>query len=91
MSVGYWHYDEAGIEPASPFGHGLSYTTFDYQDLQVDGATVSLAVTNTGHRRRGFVVPQVYLGLPAPSTDVRQPPRLLGGLRKIALEPGESA
>ncbi|MDA3630719.1 glycoside hydrolase family 3 C-terminal domain-containing protein [Saccharopolyspora sp. WRP15-2] len=88
--VGYRHYDGAGIEPAFPFGHGLSYTEFEYADLRVDGMTATASVTNAGDRR-GFAVPQLYLGLPSPSAEVRQPPKQLKGFRKIALEPGETA
>lgn len=88
--VGYRHYDEAGIEPAFPFGHGLSYTTFAYRDLRVHGRTVRASITNTGSRP-GFAVPQLYLGLPSPSAQVRQPPKQLRGFRKVSLEPGETA
>ena len=52
-------------------------------------ATVSFKVKNTG-TRPGFAVPQLYLGLPSPSADVRQPPRQLKGFTKLALGPGKS-
>ena len=35
--VGYWYFDQVGSEPLFPFGHGLSYTSFEYSDLRVDG------------------------------------------------------
>ena len=90
--IGYRHYDEHGIEPRWPFGHGLSYTTFalDRLRLRRAGGTVEVSfdVRNTG-RRRGIAVPQVYLGLPSPRPDVPQPPRALKGFRSIELEPEE--
>jgi beta-glucosidase len=84
--VGYRHYDANEIAPAFPFGHGLSYTTFGYDDLRVGDRAVSVTVTNTG-ARTGYAVPQLYLGLPAV---VPQPPRQLKGFRKLELQPGES-
>lgn len=87
--VGYRHYDQAGIEPAYAFGHGLSYTAFDYRDLQVEPRAVHVTVTNTGDRR-GFAVPQLYLGLPAPDEATPQPPQQLKGFRKLDLAPGET-
>lgn len=91
--VGYRWYDEQKLIPAYPFGFGLSYTTFALSGLSItgggDGATARAVVTNTGSRR-GFAVPQLYLGLPDQSADVRQPPSALKGFTKIELEPGES-
>lgn len=94
--VGYRHYDEHGIEPLFPFGHGLSYTSFEYSNLRVvpdasrpDTATVSVDVVNSGDRR-GSETPQLYLGLPEPDADTRQPPRALRGFERVELAPGES-
>lgn len=92
--VGYRHYDERGIPPAYPFGHGLSYSRFAYRDLRVrrgkgGTATVSAVVRNTG-RRRGTEVAQLYLGLPDPKPGVSQPPKALKGMRKITLKRGRS-
>ena len=92
--VGYRHYDERGIAPAYPFGHGLSYSRFAYRDLRVERgkrgrATVSAVVRNTG-RRRGTEVAQLYLGLPDPKAGVSQPPRALKGMRKVTLKRGAS-
>lgn len=88
--VGYRWYDANHITPAYPFGFGLSYTTFRYSGLHVDGETVQATVTNTG-RRTGTAVPQLYLGLPSPSTSVPQPPRQLKGYRSLTLGPGQQA
>lgn len=92
--TGYRWYDENGVEPAFPFGYGLSYTQFAFSDLQlsVQGADViaSFTVRNTG-ARAGWTTPQLYLGLPAPSDDVPQPPRVLKGFSKQWLNAGASA
>jgi beta-glucosidase len=67
--VGYRWFDKQGLTPLFAFGHGLSYTTFEYSDLstsrQPDGSlNVSLRITNTGGVTADEV-PQVYLGPPA--------------------------
>ena len=82
--------------PLFPFGHGLSYTTFDYSPLHLDGETVdvggearmSLAVINTG-QRRGVEVVQLYAADTA--TGVTLPAQQLIGFARVDLEPGASA
>ena len=92
--VGYRHYDQRRLEPAYPFGHGLSYTRFSYRGLRIrkgrggDTAAVSVEVRNTG-RRTGTEVAQLYLGLPDVGAAIRQPPRALKGARKLTLRPGQ--
>ncbi|MET8339582.1 glycoside hydrolase family 3 C-terminal domain-containing protein [Streptosporangium canum] len=77
--------------PLHPFGHGLSYTTFDYTGLTVavaDGmVTVSATVTNTGSRP-GVEVAQIYTH--QQRSRVKQPLRRLRGFAKVRLAPGES-
>jgi beta-glucosidase len=81
--------------PLFPFGHGLSYTTFDYGTLKlasdtvdVNGeARVSLTVTNTG-TRRGTEVVQLYAADTA--TGVTRPAQQLVGFSRVDLEPGIS-
>ena len=89
--VGYRHYDAKAVEPLFPFGHGLSYTTFEIGKpaLTSDaaGVHVSLPVTNTG-ARRGSEVVQLYVGAVAPSVPAR--PKELKAFAKVALDPGES-
>jgi beta-glucosidase len=97
--VGYRHYDQANIAPLFPFGFGLSYTNFSFQNLAVTPATftfannptqtvtVSLSVTNTG-LVSGAEVVQLYLGIP--STAVPEPPKSLQGFQKITLQPGQT-
>jgi beta-glucosidase len=91
--VGYRWFDAHRLEPAFPFGLGLSYTTFAYRGLGITptstGASVSATVTNTGDRA-GAAVPQLYVGLPS-RRGAAQPPAQLKGFDKITLQPGESA
>lgn len=87
----YRWYDAEGVRPLFPFGHGLSYTSFAYDDLRVRrsrrGLEVSFTVRNTG-RREGVEVPQVYVG---PSSDLQldQAVRVLGGYQRLTLRAGE--
>ena len=94
LLIGYRWYDAHGLEVAYPFGHGLSYTTFDCSDLRVavleDGEAPRVAVTvtvaNTG-ARAGAEVVQVYVRDPVAS--VYRPVQELRGFSKVMLEPGE--
>ena len=92
--VGYRWFDERGIRPAYPFGHGLSYTRFTLRDLSVRpagtgiGATASVTVVNRGSRG-GTAVPQLYLGVPGARGRL-QPPRQLKGYQSIRLRRGQS-
>ena len=65
--VGYRWYDQQGITPLFPFGHGLSYTNFEYSKLDVtpraDGFDVVFTLRNAG-TRTGIEVPQLYVGRP---------------------------
>ncbi len=92
--VGYRYYDYKKIEPLFPFGHGLSYTTFEYSDLQVPGTaakgqpvTVQVTVKNTGERA-GKEVVQVYVR-DVEASQMR-PLKELKRFEKVALQPGES-
>lgn len=85
--VGYRWCARRGLTPRYGFGHGLSYTAFDYAELQCSGGdtvTARFTVTNVGERA-GADVPQLYLTR-APD-GARQ--RLLGFAR-VELEPGQS-
>ncbi len=92
LFIGYRWYDARDLEVAFPFGHGLSYTGFEYSDLAVaassdGGINVSLRVTNTGDRD-GREVVQVYVGTEASS--VVRPVRELKGFANIAVPQGGS-
>ncbi|WP_326779095.1 glycoside hydrolase family 3 C-terminal domain-containing protein [Streptomyces sp. NBC_01445] len=91
LFVGYRHYDARDMAVSFPFGHGLSYTTFDYADLRVasdaGGLDVTVAVTNAGERA-GHEVVQVYVA--ALGTRARRPVRELKGFAAVRLTPGET-
>ncbi|RSN60973.1 glycosyl hydrolase [Amycolatopsis sp. WAC 04182] len=92
VMAGYRYYETAEVAVRYPFGHGLSYTTFETGDLTVtatgdDSATVAVNVTNTGTRAGKHVV-QVYVATNA--APVRSPARELRAFAKISLEPGET-
>jgi beta-glucosidase len=92
LFVGYRWYDARRMEVSYPFGHGLSYTTFAYSDLEVratpdGGLTASVVVTNTG-ARDGAEVVQLYAGVPD-STVVRAP-REVRAYAKVPVSAGES-
>ena len=93
--VGYRYYDRKETELLFPFGHGLSYTSFDFSDLRLsreritdqESLTATVRVTNTG-KRAGKTVVQLYVG--DCESSVFRPVRELKGFEKIFLEPGES-
>ena len=91
----FWHdYTDGPSTPLFPFGHGLSYTTFSYDDLAVTAGstsaptTVSVTVTNTG-TRSGDEVVQLYVTDEVAS--VVRPFRALVGFARVPLAPKESA
>lgn len=75
------------MEVQYPFGHGLSYTTFDYQNLRVEGARVFFDLTNSG-KVEGKEVVQVYLA--ARGSRIERPLRELKGFEKCTLAPDET-
>jgi beta-glucosidase len=87
--VGYRYYESSSVPVRYPFGHGLSYTTFDYSDLAVtpDGGVASVTITNTGSVA-GKEVVQLYVS--PPRSQVRRPVRELRAFAKVSLEPGAS-
>ncbi|KAJ7251130.1 beta-glucosidase [Mycena haematopus] len=97
LYVGYKHFQHRKIKPLFAFGHGLSYTTFDFSDIQLSkptvsadefNLTVSLQITNTG-AVAGSEVAQIYVTLPTTS-ELTHPPLQLKGFAKVNLEPGKS-
>ena len=63
LYVGYRYYDTVGKEVKYPFGYGLSYTTFQYSDLDITNEGVSFTITNIGERD-GEEIAQLYIGSP---------------------------
>ena len=85
--IGYRGLDTTNCPVAYPFGHGLSYTRFDYANLKVedgDGLKVSFDVTNTG-KVAGADTPQLYV-----MAGARRPMLRLAGFQKVDLAPGET-
>ncbi|HEX7412163.1 MAG TPA: glycoside hydrolase family 3 C-terminal domain-containing protein, partial [Bacteroidales bacterium] len=93
-NCGYRYYDQLNLSPQYVFGYGLSYTTFEYSNLQIssanvqigDDVTVSVDVTNTGSRDGDEVV-QLYLTDEAASIWV--PKKELKGFERVTLKAGE--
>jgi beta-glucosidase len=99
--VGYKHHNARGIEPLFPFGHGLSYTTFDYADLKISGPTGSTAdewklkasvkVTNTGKVAGSHSVHFYTCPPEETSTSLTHPSHTLQAFAKVKdLAPGKS-
>jgi beta-glucosidase len=92
IDVGYRWYQSTSRTPLFPFGYGLSYTTFSFSNLAVQGfnsagaATVTATVTNTGSRA-GADVAQLYVGDPS---STGEPPWQLKDFQRVSLNPGAS-
>lgn len=91
LFIGYRYYDASDTPVAFPFGFGLSYTRFSYDDIAIEehGNTVTahITLTNTG-TCAGTEVVQLYVAPQAPSTF--RAPQELKGFQKITLEAGQS-
>ncbi len=92
LLVGYRWYDARRLPVAYPFGHGLSYTTFEYGTpsaaVSAEGdVVVTVPVTNTG-ATAGREVVQVYTSLPG--SGVQRPPRELKAFSSVFIEPGHT-
>jgi beta-glucosidase len=95
LFVGYRYYDRVGVTPLFPFGHGLSYTTFRYEDLTLSHTTMSdrdtlsvhVRLSNTG-TMPGQEVVQLYVRDVA--SRVARPNQELKAFRKVAIDPGDT-
>ena len=91
LYYGYRYLDRAGKKALFPFGHGLSYTSFEYSTLKAsvhgNELRVSLTLKNTGGRA-GKETVQVYVSAPTDKAD--RPLKELKGFTKTFLAPGES-
>jgi beta-glucosidase len=95
VNVGYRWFDQENIAPLFAFGHGLSYTKFEYSGLKVakaadGGLDVKVRIKNSGNVDSDEV-PQVYLGAPSEiPTGVQFPVRALVGFDRVHLAAGEA-
>jgi beta-glucosidase len=95
VNVGYRWFDKEKINPLFAFGHGLSYTTFEYSGLKIEkasdgGLDVKVNIRNTGSADSDEV-PQVYLGKPSEiPAGVQFPVRSLVAFDRIHLAAGEA-
>jgi beta-glucosidase len=95
LFIGYRYYDAKDVPVQFPFGYGLSYTTFAYNNLQVltdhfddvDGLTVTVEVSNTGPVA-GKEIVQVYVR--DRESRLVRPYKELKGFAKVSLQPGET-
>jgi len=96
LSVTTWNYVEENTEPLFPFGYGLSYTQFEYNDLRInkpqvdinEEVEISLKVKNIG-KLRGDEIIQLYFH--DREATITRPIEELVGFKRITLEPGEIA
>lgn len=98
LYIGYRHYDRTGIAPEFAFGHGLSYTTFEYGTPSISGkvlgeappfhtVTVSVPITNTGSVTGSEVV-QAYVR--DPKSRIPRPEKELKAFARTEIAPGET-
>ncbi|MGA5164848.1 beta-glucosidase family protein [Streptomyces lavendulocolor] len=88
LFTGHRAWDRSGTAPAYPFGHGLGYTTWEYEALELAPDTATVRVRNTG-TRPGREVVQLYV---APVDDpAERPARWLAGFAGVTAAPGETA
>ncbi|KAF2806647.1 uncharacterized protein BDZ99DRAFT_82564 [Mytilinidion resinicola] len=93
--IGYRHYEKSKVEPLFPFGHGLSYTTFEYGAPTIsakvlaesDPLVVSILITNSGQVAAHEIV-QAYIR--DPESNLPRPEKELQAFAKVFLEPGET-
>jgi beta-glucosidase len=95
LMVGYRYFDTKNVEPMFPFGYGLSYTTFEYKNLQIPNTIklsdekipVKFEITNTG-KYVGQEISELYIHEIIPK--VERPYKELKGFSKVSINPGET-
>ncbi|KAF2118271.1 glycoside hydrolase superfamily [Lophiotrema nucula] len=93
--IGYRHYERANIAPLFPFGHGLTYTTFEYGEPTINNTvlsessdiTVSVPVTNTGSTAAYEIVQGYVRDI---KSRIPRPEKELQAFGKVLLQPGET-
>jgi len=86
--VGYRYYEKYSVKTLFPFGFGLSYTTFEYSNLMIDGLKVMVNVKNSGNVKGSEII-QLYIKNLATNED--RPIKELKAFTKVNLEPGEQS
>lgn len=81
------NYIDVRNTPLYPFGYGLTYTTFSYSDITIEGTKAKVTVSNTG-KREGTEVVQLYIQ--DPDAYISRPVKELKGFCRLSLKPGES-
>ncbi|MCA1041822.1 glycoside hydrolase family 3 C-terminal domain-containing protein [Bacillus infantis] len=87
LFIGYRYYETANIPVRYPFGFGLSYTTFEYTDIAIDGLAVNFNLTNTG-KFAGAEIVQLYIE--KEDSVIFRSKKELKSFEKVYLEPGET-
>lgn len=95
IEYGYYHgytkFERENLEPAFPFGFGLSYTQYKYENLKVkildEKVIARVDITNLG-KREGEEIVQLYVGFE--SSQVERPKKLLKNFKRVALKPNET-
>jgi len=80
-------YHDVAVGPLWPFGHGLSYTQFDYGEIEITGLRVSISVKNAG-KLAGTEAVQLYVHDPVAS--IERPVKQLRGFARVMLQPGQA-
>lgn len=86
MYIGYRYYDSRNVKVQFPFGFGLSYTSFEYSDIEATASEVTFTIKNTG-RADGAEIAQVYVG--KKDSTIFGPKKELKGFKKVFLKAGE--
>jgi len=87
LFIGYRYFETANVPVRYPFGYGLSYTSFKYSDIVINGLTVSFSLTNTG-KVAGAEIAQLYIE--KVDSKIFRSKKELKGFDKVYLEPGET-
>ncbi|MFH0175624.1 beta-glucosidase family protein [Streptomyces cacaoi] len=88
--IGYRAWEKAHRTPVHPFGHGLGYTDWTYESVEITGSTVTVRIRNSG-ARPGREVVQLYLAPTGTTPAPERPARWLAGFAGVEAGPGESA
>ncbi|WP_058306123.1 glycoside hydrolase family 3 C-terminal domain-containing protein [Gracilibacillus massiliensis] len=87
LFIGYRYYDSAKVDVRFPFGYGLSYTEFEYSDIDVTDNQVAFTIKNVGDYA-GAEIAQLYIH--SQSDQIFRPEKELKGFTKVFLQPGEA-